>query len=809
MAGKLLIVESPAKAKTIKKYLGAGFDVRASVGHIRDLPISEIGVDVDNGFSPKYVVSKGKEKVIADLKKAANKADEIYLGPDPDREGEAIAWHIREALSDKRNKDKPYYRVLFHEITKDAVKKALENPELINQERFESQQARRIMDRLVGYNISPLLWRKVKRGLSAGRVQSVALRLLTERERARAAFKPEEYWSLTAKLAAGEPPEFEAKLSKVKTKKADLKTGDQTNAVVEAVKQAEFTVSKMTKRTVQQRPQPPYRTSTLQQEAFTRLGFAAARTMRLAQQLYEGVDLGKDGSVGLITYMRTDSVRIAPEAAMAAKDCIGQMFGPDYIPAKPPFYKSPKGAQEAHEAIRPTSALRSPDKMRKFLSNDQAKLYDLIWRRFLASQMAPAKLAQTAADITAADCTFRASGSIVVFEGFRKALPETPKKGEATGKSSLLPPLKEGQVLELKKLDPKQHFTQPPPRYTDASLVKEMEDKGIGRPSTYASILSTLVDKEYAGREKGRFSATELGMLVTDLLVESFPQLMDVGFTAQMEADLDQIEEGKTDWRGSLEQFYGPFSQTLEVAKKTMADMKGKGVPTDLNCPNCGSQMVIKFGRAGQFLACSAYPDCKTTSDFTKDDDGKIIPVAQKETDEECPVCGKKMIERSGRYGRFLACSGYPDCKTTKPLNGEDNQVAEPEPTDYVCDKCGQPMVIKTSRRGGGRFLACTGFPKCKNAKGLPTGVSCPRDDCDGELVERTSKRGKVFYGCSKYPKCNEVMWNKPVPRACPECGSPYLVEKKLKKGLTLVCPEKNCKFQEPVAPAEDKKAQG
>jgi len=790
MARNLLIVESPAKARTIKKYLDQDFEVKASVGHVRDLPVSKLGVDVDRGFQPTYVLVEGKDKAIKELKKAAAQAEAVYLGPDPDREGEAIAWHIRELL---RGQNETFFRVLFHEITREAIRKALAQPETINQARFESQQARRILDRLVGYNISPLLWDKVRRGLSAGRVQSVALRLIVERERAILAFKPEEYWSLTARLRAGEPPVFEAQLSKIGGQKAKLADEAQTQAVVAAVRDEIFRVAEISQRLVKPRPAPPFITSTLQQEAFNKLGLPAAKTMSLAQRLYEGVEMGPEGAMGLITYMRTDSPRIIPQAQAEARRFIEQAFGRDYLPAKPPAYKAPKGAQEAHEAIRPTSAFRTPDEAARHLSKDLAALYGLIWRRFMASQMAPAQVDQTLAEIGAGDCTFRASGSILRFDGYRRVLGGEDKEDNP------LPGLKKGQELKLEELLPGQHFTQPPPRFTDASLVKEMEEKGIGRPSTYAAILSTLVNKEYAQRLKGRFQPTELGMVVSDLLVKSFPDLMDVKFTAQMEADLDQIEEGRTGWQETLGRFYGPFARDLDSAKQNMADLKAKGLPTEVTCPKCGSPMVIRLGRAGQFLACSAYPECKTTTDFSRDESGRIILEQAQPTDETCPKCGRPMAVRSGRFGQFLACTGYPECKGTKPLPGQKERPPD-EPTDEVCDKCGAPMVIKTARRGG-RFLACTAYPKCKNSRPLPTGVACPRPGCGGQLVERTTKRGKVFYGCSNYPKCDYVLWQRPVPKACPKCGQPFLLLKQLKAGPTLACPIKGCGYKEP-APA-------
>jgi len=789
-ARKLLIVESPAKARTIKKYLGPEFEVKASVGHVRDLPVNNLGVDVEAGFEPTYVVSKGKEKVIADLKKAAAKAEEIYLGPDPDREGEAIAWHIQEALKGGHER-REFHRVLFHEITREAVQKALEDPAPLNRARFESQQARRILDRLVGYNISPLLWDKVKRGLSAGRVQSVALRLIVDREREILAFKPQEYWSLTALVEGPEPPPFEAKLARIKNRKAELPDREAIDLVLAGLEGLPWEVAKINRRALKPKPSPPYITSTLQQDAFNRLGFPAAKTMTLAQQLYEGVDLGEEGAVGLITYMRTDSTRVAPQAQAQAREYIEKAFGEAYLPPRPPAYASPKRAQEAHEAVRPTSVFRDPGRMKRFLSKDQAALYELIWRRFTASQMAPALVDQTSVDIKAGDYLFRASGSIQRFDGFRRLL-QTEDKDQTR-----LPELEEGQPVRPAKLDPKQHYTQPPPRFTDASLVKELEERGIGRPSTYAAILSTIQNKSYAERLKGKFKPTELGMVVTDLLVDSFPDLLNEKFTAQMELNLDQVEEGRKGWQETLAQFYGPFSRTLSQAQASMADLKRKGLPTDLRCPTCGEKMVIRLGKNGQFLACSAYPECRTTSDFTRDQEGRIIPETEEAADEKCPLCGQPMKVRSGRFGKFLACSAYPQCKGTRPLGGEDDRPPE-EPTEIACDKCGAPMVIKTGRSGG-RFLACSAYPECRNIKGLPTGVKCPRESCQGELVERASKRGKIFFGCSAYPKCDYVVWDRPVAEPCPKCGHPHLVRKELKSGPRLACPKRGCRYSRQI----------
>jgi DNA topoisomerase-1 len=631
MAKSLLIVESPAKARTIKKYLGKDFEVQASVGHIVDLPPNRLGVDLDKNFNPEYQVIKGKEKVVKQLKQAAGKAQNVYLAPDPDREGEAIAFHIAQQLG--RPMDS-YHRVLFHELTKAAIQRAITTPDQLNLHRYESQQARRVLDRLVGYQISPLLWEKVRGGLSAGRVQSVALRLVVERERAIQAFVPEEYWSVTGLFQGPEPPPFEAKLVKFQGKKFEPKNEAQAQAGVDAASGEAPVVSKITKKKRQQRPAAPFITSTLQQEAYRKLGFTPKRTMRLAQTLYEGKET-EEGQMGLITYMRTDSHRLAKEAIDEVRGLIMKQFGKDYLPAKPNLYKARAAAQEAHEAIRPTSAMRTPQSLGKYLAKDELALYRLIWNRFVACQMAPAIYDRTQVEITAGEALFRASGQVMVFPGFTAVYVEgkddngDKEAAGANGKDKLLPPLKEGQEVNLKQIIPKQHFTQPPPRFTEASLVRELEEKGIGRPSTYASILSTLQDRKYIESDKRkRLRPSELGSIVSDLLVESFPGIMEVDFTAGLERSLDQVEEGKQDWKSLLKDFYGPFSIALKDAKTTMRQIKGKGVETDIDCPTCGKKMTIRLGRHGQFLACSGYPECKTTSDFTRDEKGGIVLAA-------------------------------------------------------------------------------------------------------------------------------------------------------------------------------------
>ncbi len=796
MEKSLVIVESPAKARTIRKYLGPEFDVKASVGHIRDLPVNRLGVDIENGFIPEYVNIKEKQKIITELKKAAKGKKVIYLAPDPDREGEAIAWHIAEAL---KAKGRNFKRVLFHELTPKAIRSAIDHPEELSIQRFESQQARRILDRLVGYQISPLLWSKVKRGLSAGRVQSVALKIIITREREIFAFEPEEYWSLTARLAA-EEHEFSARLLKEGKHKIKLKTGERTQEIIKRVKGSPFIVDKVVSRERKRNPLPPFTTSQLQQEAFSRLRFHTRHTMALAQKLYEGVELGSEGAIGLITYMRTDSVRVAGEAVNEVRDLIQKRFGQAFLPPKPNFFRNKKGSQDAHEAIRPTSALRTPETVKQHLSPDLFALYELIWKRFVASQMKAALIGQTSVDIKADRFIFRATGSVIKFKGFLEVT------GNGAGEErEVLPPLKEGMEVDLKELLPRQHFTQPPPRFTEATLVKELEDNGIGRPSTYATIISTLKDKEYVRQVKGHLAPTELGFLVNDLLADNFPGIMNIEFTAGMENDLDEIEEGRTNWSEVLKRFYQSFEKDLHRAEKEMLSLKREGLKTGIRCELCGSEMVLKWGRNGPFLSCSRYPACRNAKDYTRDEKGRIEAVTPQadETDDVCEKCGKPMVVKNGRYGPFLACSGYPDCKNTRPIKGRDEEKLPPLPPgmEKTCAKCGSPLEVKRSRMGN-LFIACTNYPKCKSVQPYPTGIKCPRDGCSGELVERPSKKG-VFFGCSEFPKCRFTLRNRPVNQACPKCGFPYLLESPKKDKTaetagktTLICPNKNCDYK-------------
>ncbi len=805
MGKSLLIVESPAKAKTIGKYLGSEFEVRASVGHIIDLPKSNLGVDIDNGFTPEYVVIDGKQKVISELKKAAKGKETVYLGPDPDREGEAIAWHIAQALGDHN-----YQRVLLHELTPAAIREAIDHPVPISKTRFESQQTRRILDRLMGYLISPLLWDKLKRGLSAGRVQSVALRLIVERERAIFAFRPEEYWSLTAEfLTQGQP--FTAQLSKIGAKKAALKNEEETQAVVRAVTGAEFTVADLVTKERRRHPLAPFTTSTLQQAAFNRLKMASKRAMKVAQDLYEGLDLGGDeGQVGLITYMRTDSVRVNAQAMAEAAAHIREHFGPDHVPARPNQYKNKKGAQDAHEAIRPTSVTRTPAQLKGHLETGHWQLYDLIWRRFVASQMAAAVLDQTTADLTANDHTFRATGSVIKFKGFLSLYD----LGQDEDKD-LLPPLARDQRLNAEKLTPKQHFTQPPPRFTEATLVKELEEKGIGRPSTYATIISTLKDKEYVDAAKGVLKPTEMGFAVTDLLVRNFPDIMDVDFTAGLEENLDEIEEGRAEHLDVLTRLYDPLAKDLEAARAAMANLRRDGVATGVDCPSCGApeSLSLRYGRNGFYLACAA---CGATCDFERDEHGVPRPLAQAEPAGECEKCGRPLVVKKSRYGQFLACTGYPECRNAKPLSGgeaggeagADSPPPLPEGYPTVCEKCGEPLVVKKNRQGSW-FISCSGYPKCRNAKPFPSGVACPKEGCGGEIVQKPSKRGP-FYGCSNYPKCRLILKGKPVPTPCPVCGQKFLVEnpavQRDPSAPPLICATKDCPGPDGAPPADPKK---
>ncbi len=700
----LVIVESPSKAKTIKKYLGRQFEVMASVGHVKDLPKSKFGIDIDHDFEPEYTVIKGKAKVLSEIKKAAKEADKIYLAPDPDREGEAIAWHIKQELKSRNGDIK---RVLFNEITQKAIERAMASPGDIDMNRVNAQQARRVLDRIVGYRISPLLWEKVRRGLSAGRVQSVAVRLICEREAEVLAFVPEEYWSITAKLLGPNPPPFMARLIQKGGQAIEMGNEAQAQAIVAALRELPFVVSKIEKKERKRNPTPPFTTSRLQQEAVRKLHFTPKKTMMLAQQLYEGVETQAEGAVGLITYMRTDSVRVSPDFQQETAAWIRGKYGDDYVPEAPPVYKSKKGAQEGHEAIRPTSLARDPEQLKADLTKDQYLLYKLIWNRFVASQMTPAVFDVTRIDITAGDFLLRASGAIIKFAGFsivymegkEEGIPQEKKEGEeaedASEEAIILPELSVGDRLTLQSLDPKQHFTQPPPRYNEALLIHDLEEKGIGRPSTYATIISTIQDRKYVEKREGRFYPTELGKVVNELLIQHFPDVVNIEFTAQMESELDGIEEGEKQWVDTIRGFYEPFSKEFDRAQVEMRDVKREETPTDLTCEKCGKPMVIKWGR----------------------------------------------------FGRFMACSGYPECENTKPIS---------------------------------------------------TGVTCPEEGCGGALIEKRTRRGKTFFACNRYPKCNFALWERPVPRACPECKAPFLIERREQGGgFKVVCRNEACGFED------------
>jgi len=744
---RLLIVESPAKAKTIGKFVGSRYVVRACMGHVRDLPSSRIGVDVANDFVPKYVVVRGKMPLIKELRKEAKMAEMVYLAADPDREGEAICWHLKEIL---KLPDAKVRRVIFNEITKNVVKAAVEDATgQIDFKLVEAQQARRVLDRLVGYNLSPLLWTKVRRGLSAGRVQSVAMRIISEREDAIEAFKPREYWSIGALLAYEGSRPFEAKLASVDGTKAEIATGAEAAGIVEKLKGGPFKIVNVESKESRRNPPPPFITSTLQQEAAKRYRYTAKRTMMIAQTLYEGVDLGAGTREGLITYMRTDSVRVSTEAQKEAREVLEKAYGREILPAEPPIYKGRASAQDAHEAIRPSYSAHEPEEIRKSLTPDQFKLYKLVWQRFLASQSAPAVLEQTAVDVASGPGLFRATGVVTKFLGFMSLYKEAKDEDapeDETPEGALPAGMQAGIELELREIKPVQHFTQPPPRFSDASLVKELEEDGIGRPSTYAPTISTILDRGYIERREGRFCPTELGRLVNELLVKSFQDVINVDFTARMEERLDEIAEGKTGWIDALRVFHGPFAADVERAKIEMRDVKSEmETITDLKCEKCGKPMIIRWGRHGKFLACTGYPECRNAKSFEIDPDGTVRVLVPEVTNEKCEKCGAPMVIRTGRFGKFMACQNYPTCKTAKPI-----------PLDFDCPKAG----------------------------------------CGGKLVSRRSRKGRVFFGCNKYPACDFVTWNAPVKGKCPKCGAGFLTERKLKGSRRLACPIEECGYE-------------
>jgi DNA topoisomerase I len=803
MAKNLVIVESPAKAKTINKFIGKDFLVKASVGHVRDLPKSDLGVD-EVTFQPKYEVLEGKEKVVSELKAAAKGADFIYIASDPDREGEAIGWHVMELLGGDSKKVR---RILFHEITKNAVRKAIENPGVLDMNKVNAQQARRVLDRLVGYKLSPLLWDKVRRGLSAGRVQSVAMKMIVDREDEIKAFLPVEYWTFAAKLSASQPPPFLAKLTKIDGKKAEVGKEEDARRLEAALKSGKYVVTEVARKERKQSAAPPFITSTLQRTAYNRFKYPVKRTMQIAQKLYEGKELGAFGFAGLITYMRTDSVRISDDAIAEVRSYIGTKYGDAILPDKPNAYRVKKAAQaqEAHEAIRPTSMELEPEQIKDFLTREEYNLYKMIWDRFVASQMKPALFDVTDADIQVGNLTLRASGEVQKFAGFLAVFQDAPaedddEEGEKKNEKAL-PPLNQGDVLQLLDLDTKQNFTQPPPRFTEATLVKALEENGIGRPSTYGSILTTIQARDYTYKHEGKFHPTHLGALVVKLLKQSFGDIIDETYTARLEQELDEIEDGKLEWTDAIREFSIKFNGDLVRAATEMTQVKGTGIETDEKCEACSSPMVIKFGRFGEFLACSNYPECKTTKEMPKGD------AAETSSDEEqmiCDKCGKPMQLKRSRFGQFFACTGYPDCKNTKdPRLLKANIPEEPQPP---CENCGKEMVLKSGRYGP--FYSCSGYPDCKTIRKIgrkseppkPTGVKCPTCN-EGEMVERTSRRG-IFYSCNRYPKCEFALNKRPVPRECPKCHAPYLLEKETKRaGHEEYCNNPECDYKAPITP--------
>ncbi|MBU4494775.1 MAG: type I DNA topoisomerase [Acidobacteria bacterium] len=731
MPKTLVIVESPAKAKTINRYLGKDYIVKASMGHIRDLPKTKLGVDVEDKFKSQYQLIPGRKNVVGELQKAAGKVDRVLLAADPDREGEAICWHLKQVL-EKYNPN--IFRILFNEITINAITEALRHSRHIDEDKFNAQQTRRIIDRLVGYLISPLLWKKVGRGLSAGRVQSIAVRLICEREKEIKAFVQEEYWSITASLEAAVPPPFDASLVKIENKKIHLEKEEQALSIVEELKNQPFILDDIQVKIKTKTPPPPHITSTLQQEAFRTKRFSVRKTMLLAQKLYEGKEIGERGLEGLITYMRTDSVRISQDALEAARAAILEKYGQEYVPKSPRFYKNKKKAQDAHEAIRPTSFNLPPDAVQSYLNKDELFLYTLIWNRFMASQMSAAKIEETEFDIRAGRFLFKSKGEVIRFDGFMRLF------SRKDGEGKILPLGVKGETLKLLKLDPKQHFTQPPPRYTEGTLVKELEARGIGRPSTYAPIISTIQGRVYVIKDQGKFIPTDLGLFVNDYLVENFPDLMEFKFTARLEEALDTIAEGQTNWQEYLKTYYGLLDQDLEKAMQKDS-IKPQGIPAEENCPECGKQLVIKEGRYGRFKACTGYPDCSYKQSMIKKE--------SKPLEETCPECGSQMVERQGKFGAFVACSNYPECKYIK-----------------------------------------------KEAK--DTGISCPNNGCEGTLIHRKTRRGKLFYGCSRFPKCKYATWDDPQNKPCPKCGRPFLLKKtRAKEPVSIYCGNEECDYKE------------
>jgi DNA topoisomerase-1 len=885
MGKSLVIVESPAKAKTINKYLGRNFSVKASIGHVMDLPKKDIGIvlppDDDRPakkktkkrastkkkpevkarpynpariFEPTYVVIPGKDKVVNDLRKAASTADAVYLAADPDREGEAICAHLTEVLTMSKDelfdgytpavnrwgrrakqtaqetaeaktiappvavdvpKDmrKKIFRVMFNEITPKAIRAAFDSAGQVDEHLVDAQQARRVLDRIVGYKISPLLWEKVRRGLSAGRVQTVALRLIAERELEIKGFVPKEYWTIHARLQAAEPPIFQAKLWRYKGEEIEISNEAHATRILDELKSAKWQVAEVVQKEKRRNAPPPFTTSKLQQASYNRLRYTAKRTMGIAQKLYEGVELGDEGSVALITYMRTDSVRVSNDALEQVRALIPQQYGPDYLPEKPNFYRSKKDAQDAHEAIRPTDAARTPDSVRRYLDDEAFKLYQLIWQRFVASQMAPAVFDQTTIDVAAGDYIFRASGSVEKFAGYlaayRSGEEDLDKEDDAEAEGKRLPRVSEKEILKLAAVEPsngaettppvrsEQHFTEPPPRYTEATLVKELEEKGIGRPSTYAAIISTIVEREYVTKEMGKFTPTMLGGKVSVLLVKSFEDIFDLGFTARMEEELDEVEEGKLPWKEAVGEFYTRFVKDLALAREDMQSYK-IGIATDELCPKCEKgHLLERISRNGFFMGCDRYPDCDYTRDLSHE-----LPTDGEHPTEACPECGKEMVIKRGRFGTFLACSAYPECKTTRRLVQGTRKARQPdEVLEEKCPDCGEPLVKRFGRYG--EFIGCSSYPKCKYIRAKTLGIACPKCG-QGELVQRMTKRGqRVFFGCNKYPECDFTTPYQPIIEPCPKCGAPFIVEKNLKTGMVRSCIKEGCDWEIAVQEAQ------
>ena len=829
MAKNLVIVESPAKAKTINKYLGKDYLVKASIGHIKDLPSKGLGVDVEHNFEPTYELipdskKRNNKRIVAELKKAAKEAEAIYLAADPDREGEAICQHLAEEIVPKRPA-KPAFRVMFNEITKRAVNEAFEHPRQIDENLVDAQQARRVLDRLVGYKVSPLLCRTIGGRLSAGRVQSVALRMVVEREREIELFVKTEYWTIAANLSSKLPPAFDSRLFKideqtVKTsgfdqelKKNEIIIGEQAQAdqIVAEAQQQSYIVNDVTTKERKRNPVPPFITSKLQQEASRKLGFAVKKTMMLAQKLYEGVELGDEGSVGLITYMRTDSTRVSDAALGEVRDYINGQYGGNYLPEKAVHYRSKKDAQDAHEAIRPSEVSRTPDSLAKYLKPEELKLYRLIWQRFVASQMMPAVFDQTTIDIQAGRFIFRATGSVQKFDGFLKIYQEgRDEKAEDDDEAERsLPLVEKGENLKLNSIAPEQHFTEPPPRYTEATLVKALEEKGIGRPSTYAAIMSTIQEREYVEKIQSRFHPTALGKTVNDLLIDGgFDDLFNETYTARMEEELDEIEDGKIRWTKALREFYDKFEGDLKQFQHYIKDIKEKNVPTEEVCLKCNTPgMVQKWGRFGPYLKCL---NCEATRDAEAPagsngsaNSAEAQPAGEEAAEPEtCDLCGKPMQMKRGRFGPFLGCTGYPECRNIRKIGKTGVAAPPPVPIDEKCPVDGAQLVKRVGRFG--EFISCSNYPKCKYIKQETVGVSCPRPGCKGEIVVKKSKRGKAFYGCSEYPNCNVVYWDKPVVATCPDCNAPFLLEKTTKKqGTFRYCANEECSSHEKAEKAQ------